>query len=208
MKNANRRLVIPSVNLTTGKTKVFKTPHQPHFIEDLNYSAVDVVLATTAAPTYFPHTVINEGSAYVDGGLWANNPSMVAYVEAIKIAELHNEQEIQPKFSANDIHLLSIGTGTPNYSLEPPGAKAGLGWWIQRLFDVSSISQSQGVDFQCRYVLGKRYHRINFYLTDEWKLDAAEKIPNLINIGHEKAVENFETLKVNFFAKRVLDFVP
>ena len=191
LKDANRRLVIPSVNLTTGQTKVFKTPHQPYFIEDLNYRAVDVVLATTAAPTYFPHTVIKEGSAYVDGGLWANNPSMIAHTEATKIAELHNEKEIQPKFSAKDIHLLSIGTGIPNYSLEPPETRAGLGWWIQRLFDVSSISQSQGVNFQCSYVLGKRYQRINFYLTDEWKLDAVEKIPNLINIGHEKAIEKF-----------------
>jgi hypothetical protein len=131
---------------------------------------------------------------------------MVAYIEATKIAELHNEKNIEPKFSSNEIHLLSIGTGMPNYSLEPPGMKAGLAWWIQRLFDVSSISQSQGVHFQCSYILGERYQRINFYLTDEWKLDAVEKIPNLINRGHEKAVESFETLKVKFLAEIASDF--
>lgn len=68
------RLVIPSVDLTRGHTVVFKTPHMPGLVRDRRYRIVDVLLATTAAPTYLPHATIGNGSAYVDGGIWANNP--------------------------------------------------------------------------------------------------------------------------------------
>jgi patatin-like phospholipase/acyl hydrolase len=88
LEEAKTRLIIPSVDLTSGKTVVFKTPHQPNFIRDRHFLAVDVVVATTAAPTYFPHGVMKPGTAYIDGGVWANNPSMAAYVEAINTTPL------------------------------------------------------------------------------------------------------------------------
>ena len=43
---------------------------------------VDVVLATTAAPTYLPAHPLR-GLRLVDGGMWANNPTLVAIVEAV-----------------------------------------------------------------------------------------------------------------------------
>ena len=45
------RLVIPSFNLTTGEVHVFKTCHHPKFERDYLVRAVDVALATSAAPT-------------------------------------------------------------------------------------------------------------------------------------------------------------
>jgi len=51
---------IPSVDLTRGQTVVFKTPHLPGMIRDRALPVVDVLMATTAAPTYFPHAVIQK----------------------------------------------------------------------------------------------------------------------------------------------------
>jgi patatin-like phospholipase/acyl hydrolase len=47
-------VIVPSVNLTKGKPQVFKTDHHPDFRIDHSRSAIDVALATSAAPTYFP----------------------------------------------------------------------------------------------------------------------------------------------------------
>jgi len=206
---AQCRLVIPSIDLARGQTTVFKTSHLDELIYDLNLRAVDVVLATTCAPTYFPHATIKQGSAYADGGLWANNPSMVAYVEAMRIRERACRPGIDPTFGASDIGLLSIGTGTSNYSVLPPENGAGLAWWAPRLIDVISISQAQGIDFQTRHVLRERYRRVDFRLPDNsWSLDALAFLPRLIHFGHEAAKENLTQLKPLFFSKTAPRFVP
>ena len=46
--------LIPTVCLTKGGPQIFKTDHHPNFSRDLRLRAVDVALATSAAPTYFP----------------------------------------------------------------------------------------------------------------------------------------------------------
>jgi uncharacterized protein len=102
------RLCIPSINITTGKTVVYKTRHTATAVNDVESAYKldylkhmrDVAMATSSAPTYFPIFSMKGVGDHVDGGLWANNPSMVAISEAVKLG-------IDP----NDIHLLSVGTG-------------------------------------------------------------------------------------------------
>jgi len=65
----------------------------------------DVGRATSAAPTYFPpHEMVVHGARriLIDGGVVANNPAMIALVEAIRIAP-----------ADEPIHVLSVGTGAP-----------------------------------------------------------------------------------------------
>lgn len=202
------RLVIPAVDLTVGRTVVFKTPHLPNLTRDRHYCLVDVLLATTAAPTYFPHAELPGGGAAVDGGLWANNPSLVAYTEAMKIHECA-KRECDPSFHASEIEILSIGTGNPRYSLRPPGDNAGIGWWGPRVFDVASISQAQGVSFQLLYLLGKRYRRVDFELPDaSWTLDSVEHLASLVHQGKTAAHEQLTTLMDRFFSTESPDYVP
>lgn len=80
----NNLVCIPSFNLTSGKTRTFKFPHKEgDFTMDKDISLVDAAMATSAAPTYFPIHSIDD-TLYIDGGVWANNPSLCGLLEAIR----------------------------------------------------------------------------------------------------------------------------
>ena len=65
---------------------------------------VDAVLASTAAPSYFPaHQPESQTRAFIDGGMWANAPALAAISFANK--DLRHEFE--------DIQMLCVGTGKP-----------------------------------------------------------------------------------------------
>ena len=204
------RVVIPAVNLVTGKPVTFKTPHQPHFIRDRHFYAVDVALATAAAPTYFPQATVQPGSSYTDGGLWANNPSIVAFAEAMKIREACNRPEIDPVFEPQDVFMLSIGTGEPKYYAQPGPTDDGLLWWAPQLFDVAGGAQSQGTHAQARYLMGDdRYIRIDFKMPSvPWKLDDVNALPQLFLYGDEAAVESYPRLKESFFSVPTPEYHP
>lgn len=74
-------VLIPSINFTVGRLRAFRTPHAEKLFQDAKCKIVDVALATSAAPTYFPvHTI--DGTRYVDGGLVANSPVLMGVTEA------------------------------------------------------------------------------------------------------------------------------
>ena len=194
------RLVIPAIDLVNGKTVTFKTPHQPDFVRDRKFKAVDVALATAAAPTFFPAHSFNN-SHYCDGGLWANNPSVVGFTEAMKILQVCSDPE-EPFFDQTDVRILSIGTGKPHYFVKPLDNNNGMIGWAPYLFEVASGAQSQAAHFMAQYLVGmERYRRIDFDMPqDRWPLDAVERVPDLLHIGEEKAVEGFSQLKSLFFS--------
>ena len=158
-----------------------------------------MALATAAAPTYFPAATFNN-TLYCDGALWANNPSVVGYAEAMKILQVCSEPEA-PLFHHTDVRLLSIGTGIPRYFFKPRDDNDGMFGWGPQLFEVSSGAQSQGTHFKAQYLIGtERYRRIDFEMPQgPWPLDAIDRLPELLHIGEEKAVEYFPELKSLFF---------
>jgi patatin-like phospholipase/acyl hydrolase len=94
-----------------------------------DYHLRDVLLAATAAPYLFPPariTAIGEQQThdFIDGGLFANNPSLHAYLEA---RELFGHQR--------EILLLSLGTGNDFRPIEYHIARRWgiLGWLNPRL---------------------------------------------------------------------------
>src|SRR5262249_28062883 len=85
LKDAKRRLVVPSFESTEGVALLFRTPHHPSFAHDGERTAASVGLATAAAPTFFQaYTSDRSKRTYVDGGVWANCPALVGIVEAIR----------------------------------------------------------------------------------------------------------------------------
>lgn len=117
LKEFKHRLLVPVVNATTGRPSMFKTPHSLNIDADGTLLAVDVCLATSAAPTYFPaHEVpTNDPSLFVDGGLIANSPCFCSYHEATNKRFLGQH--------VNDLHILQVGTMGTQFSLGPGASR-------------------------------------------------------------------------------------
>jgi len=99
---SKNRLVIPSLNLENGEVYIYKTAHHPRLERDYKDSVVDVALATSAAPTYFPTYRSAAGIPLIDGGTWANNPVGLAVVEAVGVLNWPRES----------LKVLSLGCTT------------------------------------------------------------------------------------------------
>lgn len=82
--DAHNFLCIPSYNVTTGQPYIFKTNHADGLNRDGDIFLWEAALASCSAPTYFPvyKSDYLTGHKFVDGGVWANNPALVALVEA------------------------------------------------------------------------------------------------------------------------------
>jgi len=111
----NRRdiaLCVPTIDAETQKAWVFKTPHDKttnRLQRDNKYKLVDLCMSSSSAPIVFPvHKIEDPNSPsdnhnwFVDGGLWANNPIMVALIEALSFA---------PKDAP--IEIISVSTCPP-----------------------------------------------------------------------------------------------
>jgi patatin-like phospholipase/acyl hydrolase len=102
---ADKKVLITAFNISTGTPRIFKTDHSENLTRDNGLRVVDVMLASTAAPTFFPLVkVANPANGitetFCDGGVVANHPALLGYVEAL--GEL--------KASVADIKLLSLST--------------------------------------------------------------------------------------------------
>ena len=154
-------VMIPAVNLSKGKPQIFKTDHHPDFRVDHLRKAVDVALATSAAPTYFPIAAVGD-ELFADGGLFANSPDLVALHEAEHFFQKH----------AEDVVMLSIGTTTSKFSFSHTlGLNLGTLAWARRFPQVLLSAQQLDVEYIIRHKLGGRYVRIDAEQSKEQERD-------------------------------------
>ena len=76
------RLVVPAYHAESG-IHIFKTSHHPRLRMDWRQPMAVVAGATGAAPTFLPPLILDQGLRLVDGGVWANNPILIAVIEAL-----------------------------------------------------------------------------------------------------------------------------
>ena len=83
--DAQTRLILPAWNPGAQRVYIYKTAHHPRLTFDYKTVAVDAVMATASAPTYFRQHISGNDVGLIDGGVWANNPIAVATVEAVSV---------------------------------------------------------------------------------------------------------------------------
>ena len=194
-------LCIPSINAVTGIPRVFKTAHDQKLTADNEYYLWQIALATSAAPTFFPLARVriphsDSANLFVDGGLWANNPSLVALAEALTYA----------KAKIEDIHILSVGNikSSTTFKSSTMMSKGAL-LWRQKVVSLTLEAQSFAIHQQLTLLfkslnLSSRYIRIEQEITSDAhrclkELDCATKanLNDLEAYGHSRS--NFEGVK-------------
>lgn len=143
-------LLIPSYDLCNDEVHLFRTPHDKRLRRDGRERMVDVALASTAAPTFFPAHRLR-GMRLVDGGMWANNPSMVAIVEALTAFGRPLEE----------IVLISIGTTTETSRRHARLDRGGIAQWASSAPELVIRGQSLCASNHAGLLLGERYLRVD-----------------------------------------------
>jgi patatin-like phospholipase/acyl hydrolase len=176
MGELSKQLIIPTYDLTTGACKVYDSSLHPQA------RLQEVVDASSAAPTYFPPVWMKASASWeIDGGVYANNPSLVAL------------QHVVPTSSdLSNISLVSLGTGhvTRRISGEAASSWGSLGWLTHNLIDVVMDAPMDMVTTQCKWLLGNRFNRVdpdlNSYHIGEVLDDTREKTRDtLVQIGKD-----------------------
>ncbi len=167
---ARNRLCIPSFDGRYGEVYIFKTPHHPDFRKDRHEAMTKVAAATAAAPTFF-QPLQDGGYTFVDGGVWANNPVMIALVDALSCFEVPRE----------NIRILSLGCGDDPYIVDKPKIVRGgaLAWRdiiyaAMRLQSLNALGQAGlmiGAQHVIRADAPTSEEKIQM---DDWKRAAAE----------------------------------
>ncbi len=166
------RVLVPTVNYSTGRGQFFKTPHHPSFELDHSMKIVDVALATAAAPVYFP-LARNDRGVFADGGLVGNAPGLFGWHEVKTF--LAPDQDSQ-------VRVLAIGTMTMGATVRGGASlDRGFGKWRGGLFDLVISAQESSVDYMLRQILREDYFQIDDKATPDQSKDV--KALDRVSIG-------------------------
>jgi uncharacterized protein len=194
------RLCIPAFEGAHSEVFVFKTPHHPDYQADRFDKMVTVGLATAAAPTYF-RPLEHGGYTLVDGGVWSNNPIMLAIIEALISFDVRRDQ----------IDVLSLGCGDDRYVVSPEEITKGGLWHWRRIMEAAMCLQSLAATNQARLLLGPpavvRLDAPPFepkIRMDDWERSVAELVP-----AADAALANkSEDIAAIFLKGLAMPFVP
>ena len=143
-------LLLPAVNWNSSQLHLLASGALPDR-DRLGLTLMDAMLASSAAPTYFPaHAAA--GHVFVDGGLAANAPDLLALQAARQLWG-----------PAADIVMISVGTANPQQGQDPVAMpRRGL-TLVKPLLDLVMAAQEVQAVKAARQELGtSSYLRLNF----------------------------------------------
>ncbi|KAL9461432.1 hypothetical protein AB3S75_004430 [Citrus x aurantiifolia] len=164
VKETLTNVVIPTFDIKLLQPVIFSTTDGKENVLK-NARLADICISTSAAPTYFPpHYLETKDSDsggtrtfdLVDGGVAANNPTLLAISHISKEMVKQNPQfRDKNPMDGRDMLVLSLGTGTAKKELKYNAAKAskwGIFEWIYEdsntpILDIYSDGSSDIVDF-------------------------------------------------------------
>lgn len=167
----------------------------------------EIARATSAAPTYFPPKHLKYNGRYrdqtledvclIDGGVFANNPSVLAFVEAMQLwkstpgYQAHFADESQPAVTSRGMEatvqpdnfappflLVSIGTGHTRKCYQYEDIRRWGVQWLLPIIDILMQGVSESVHYQMQHLLPPyrdadqithpRYYRFNIEIDPEY----------------------------------------
>jgi len=196
------RLLIPAFDATKGDIHIYKTAHSRRLMVDYKVPALEVAMATAAAPTYFPAYDSSEHVTLVDGGVWANNPVALAVVEAVTLLERRPEE----------VDVLSLGCTEETEDFRQRGHG---GWfWLRRGILAAMRGQSRSAIGMARHLTGRAQGREQVVRIDppvarnRFSLDGAKKLRELQALGYAEARHNLPRVRERFFSAEADPFAP
>ena len=188
MKDATNLLCIPSFNLTNGQPKVFKKSgsQTEHFVDN-TIKLVDIALATSAAPSYYP---IHEHNnfLYTDGGVWANNPSLCGLLEAI-------DYYVGEGKEFDDFSILSISSiTTPNGWVSTSNKSKSIIGWKEKMFQTALDGQSYFTDYFLLKIVPKINPKGNYFRIKSPELSKAQMNIITMDRADKKTLSTIQSL--------------
>jgi len=153
MGDLGRDVLIPLIRLSDGHPVVIKRD------EHARLCVVDVAMAASAAPTYFPAIAL-DGVLHCDGASFANAPDLLAMHEATQDRGRKVEE----------IAMLSLGTMTAHFDMpEPASGNMGILAWFrgERILKTVVATQQVLAASIMRDWLGDSYLRIDKALASD-----------------------------------------
>lgn len=173
-------VVVPSFNISGYTNDNWEVVffHNIFKNKTLAERIVDVALASSAAPTFFP-----SHNNFIDGGIANNSPALSSLFLAI--------DSFKYKYKIDDYKIISIGTGlNPNRILRNT-SKWGVAQWAlnpfisQRtpLLSIAGDSMIEVENFYCKNLLGKNYLKINAQFDHTIEIDKFSEVNYMKNVA-------------------------
>jgi predicted acylesterase/phospholipase RssA len=196
LSDALCEVVIPSYDLTGPAPYFFKREYAKNETEDWDVPMRDVARATSAAPTYFDPAVCKDADgsgthALVDGGTFANNPTLSGYVDALRLGK-----------DCSRILVVSIGTGRPKQTpgsgaipIEPNHVKDfGLLKWARPLLEVVLDGVPKAVEYQMNAIRDASQNTLVYYRLQSDLPTASHAMDDAAPNNTQKLVADANTL--------------
>ncbi|MBD9395084.1 patatin-like phospholipase family protein [Acidovorax sp. ACV01] len=188
LKDILRKVAIPTFDLDNEEVAAKRT-WKPKIFHNFKGADSDgeqlvasIALYTSSAPTYFP-----SADGYIDGGVYANNPSIVALAQAIS-----RRNQPAERAALDEVVMLSLGTGVSLTYIKGQALDWGYAQWAQPLINVLMDGVAGISDYQAQQLLDDRYHRLQivFNPNETIALDAVDKLGRMDEIASHHPLQN------------------
>jgi patatin-like phospholipase/acyl hydrolase len=181
LNELKKKVVIPTFCLDDEaethrrwRAKIFHNFDGPD--SDGDSKLVDVAMATSAVPIFFPTY-----DKYVDGAIIANNPTLVA------ISQTQDPRNINPPPKIDEISVLSIGSIRDIY-IEDRDMQWGYLMWSRSIFHMLTERDTLVTNYMASLLLRERYHRIQPVINGP--MDNFDELPIITKAGNDYPIED------------------
>ena len=193
-------LLITTFDIEQNKPFFFSSRLAKKDSSNENFYIKDIAQATSAAPTFFKPIIIEwvdktKGQlAFIDGGVFANNPSIYAYGEAKELWKNRASKGFMPATTKDDndlpFYMLSIGTGLQKKKIDGDAAQdfRTMNWLEPLLEDIFMDGVAKGNNYAMEHLLPPyedetpRYQRINVDIPEGHKIKMDDASPQNIEL--------------------------